>query len=1138
MALRGETIGQAYVRILADGSGFSDSAKDEIRQHQDDFGDAGEDASDHFWKGYEKENEKNAETSLDKTLKSFDKSRGRFAAQGELSGSSFMDGVREALEGAFPNDVGAAIGRNLSEGLESGAIRGTAGIKARLADIGPEVAKATKQITDEQANQWRIGYNQINRETEAGLRRVSQTIRQGAARVDVVKALFGESEADSKMYTESLVRQFGRLRIAVADFDKQVLKGGGARNALRTRLVQIAEAMPEAVRGTAAFEQEMRRLLGVLTPSGNLLGRWRDQIVKSGDATGRLFGKGSRNNALNFFGGLVTLLPSVISGFSKLTESVGGAVSRFNDLRKSEGLMSALQSSFGAFAKSAPGAIIAVGGAITSISVLLPSFGAAISGVTGLVLALAGSLGFALVGALGAVAGALVPFAAAIGVAALAMTGLGKKNSGLTKLKDDFKDLQEIAAKGVFGKDGAGLANLEPILKGITPLVDTISKALGGLLTQLGEFGKSKGFSDLMSSISKEIGPMVTALGTIGGKFAVGIGQAFVALGPIINQFLGWLDDVADKFVAFGQGGQKSGLAKWFDDAWDSAKIVGGLILNIIDLIGQLFSAGKGTGDSIFQSISDKVKEIVEWLSKPEGQKALADWFDFAKRIAGELGGVVTKVVEFVDALDTPESRKMLEFLLQGFQRLIGVATALTPLFLGISGAIMKIGDAWLAVGGWIKTAAGAVKDFFAGFGGKDSAIGKVDWSGLFSGIGAALSTAGQAIGDFFTVTIPGFWNSFWDARPWKDADWSDIFAPLKDIGWDVVEALLAPFVWLMDQLVGHSIIPDMINAIGAWFMKLPGMVASAIAGVMSAFGTWAANIILQMPAIIAAIVNGFKDIGSKIWAAAGKVAPGFTAWISGVVKVAITTATAVAKAFSGLAKKIISGAGSIASSFANWVSSLPGKAKTAANNIINAFGNLASRIISKAGSIASAFAKWASSLPGKAKALANDIAKAFSGLAKKAFDKAGSLASEIASWGKGVAGKAKSVASDIVSAFSGLASRIVKAIGTVVPNWALPKALRKAAGGIISSPVVSWVGEEGPEAIIPLNRNLSRVDPSVRALSAIAQGLPIPRGSEIDVKGSGTGGGGMQVTIVTPTKDPYAVAAEVFTRFTAASYV
>lgn len=46
------------------------------------------------------------------------------------------------------------------------------------------------------------------------------------------------------------------------------------------------------------------------------------------------------------------------------------------------------------------------------------------------------------------------------------------------------------------------------------------------------------------------------------------------------------------------------------------------------------------------------------------------------------------------------------------------------------------------------------------------------------------------------------------------------------------------------------------------------------------------------------------------------------------------------------------------------------------------------------------------------------------------------------------------------------------------------------ATGGTVFGPTHALVGEAGPEAIVPLNRPLSKVDPSVRALSAIAQGL------------------------------------------------
>ena len=87
----------------------------------------------------------------------------------------------------------------------------------------------------------------------------------------------------------------------------------------------------------------------------------------------------------------------------------------------------------------------------------------------------------------------------------------------------------------------------------------------------------------------------------------------------------------------FGKGGDSSGLSKFFSDAWASAKILGGLIMDIIGLVGTLLGAGKDTGDSIFAAIAKQVQEIVKWLSTPEGQKALKQWFADAKVLAGQL---------------------------------------------------------------------------------------------------------------------------------------------------------------------------------------------------------------------------------------------------------------------------------------------------------------------------------------------------------------------------------------------------------------------------------------------------------------------------------------------------------------------
>lgn len=66
--------------------------------------------------------------------------------------------------------------------------------------------------------------------------------------------------------------------------------------------------------------------------------------------------------------------------------------------------------------------------------------------------------------------------------------------------------------------------------------------------------------------------------------------------------------------------------------------------------------------------------------------------------------------------------------------------------------------------------------------------------------------------------------------------------------------------------------------------------------------------------------------------------------------------------------------------------------------------------------------------------------------------------------------------------------------LSTVVPGYG-----RYAAGILANRPTVGVFAEEGPEAVVPLNRPLSQVNPDVRALSAFAQG-------KLDLSGLGGG--------------------------------
>lgn len=92
------------------------------------------------------------------------------------------------------------------------------------------------------------------------------------------------------------------------------------------------------------------------------------------------------------------------------------------------------------------------------------------------------------------------------------------------------------------------------------------------------------------------------------------------------------------------------------------------------------------------------------------------------------------------------------------------------------------------------------------------------------------------------------------------------------------------------------------------------------------------------------------------------------------------------------------------------------------------------------------------------------------------------------------------------------------------------------ATGGLFSGGQWRVIGEAGPEAVVPLDRPLSAVDPSVRWLSAIAQGL-VP-GQNMAM--GGRGGKSIDAsgwTIVSPQSDPRAVATEALNYLVATSF-
>lgn len=162
---------------------------------------------------------------------------------------------------------------------------------------------------------------------------------------------------------------------------------------------------------------------------------------------------------------------------------------------------------------------------------------------------------------------------------------------------------------------------------------------------------------------------------------------------------------------------------------------------------------------------------------------------------------------------------------------MVGVALALAPI-IGIIAIIVLIVVGMMIA--WKENFLGMkkiVSFFFSGV--KDIFMGLVSFiSGIF------LIIKGIFMGDW-TMIWEGVKKIFWGALK---AIWGiikiliggigAIFVGLIRIVWSVIKLIIAPFVWLWNFLVGHSLIPDLINAIVDWFKKLPGKIWDVVKGI------------------------------------------------------------------------------------------------------------------------------------------------------------------------------------------------------------------------------------------------------------------------------------------------------------------
>lgn len=432
------------------------------------------------------------------------------------------------------------------------------------------------------------------------------------------------------------------------------------------------------------------------------LGRMGRSVDQTGDFFAKAFGKGARNNFFNLTGTIVGgitkavgLVPKAIDGFGKLGETffkigTGGQEAADGALKAGEGASKA-GASFGELAASGVASGIALAAVVAAVSIAV----SVLSLLAGVVVALAASISFALIGALGALLGLLLPVGAAVTVLGLAFLGLGKKGSEardqlagfLEPITTQFKALASVTRQHLFanlvtdGKTfGKGLGNLRP-------LILSTADALSHMFSEVAKASASPAFAKYIQTISDFTKTALPQLGAAVGHTFEGIGGIFTALIPLTQRFLDSMTRGSESFSKFANGADgQNKLTNFFKRAGDSAADLGHLLVDTTKLLGQLFSAGKGTGDNIIEQLDGQVRHFTEYLKK--NPKAVAGYFKDVQHFADELGHLSGAVIKLFDALDSPQGRKAATDIFGIITDIIKGTVALTPAFESVGGAI------------------------------------------------------------------------------------------------------------------------------------------------------------------------------------------------------------------------------------------------------------------------------------------------------------------------------------------------------------------------------------------------------------------------------------------------------------------
>ena len=670
MPIGAENIGTAYVRVIADGKDFD--LGDMFDGIEGDADKGGRRLSQAYQKGFIEEwkkapNQKALDEALRNSLIRGDSAR-------MFTASRQFQRFRDSLIKEY-GEIGRRAGDNLDRQLMSGRLD-ISGFKARLNDLSRDLVQAENELNREgmkqRENEWRRHLAHIAALEEDALRdRRAGLELDTAYRLNRLFDMRKEVEAQRELafltraFRENEQRDIKRLTALYRETRSEIelMQQGERRHSLTRRellenLRQVRLEMERngtLTRGMAVDIDRHRDALNRMNPELNV---YRRNLTNVADVTGAAFGRGSRNNFLNFMGSVArsTILAGV--GLINLAGYFSGLARRIADAGSIAG-------GFAVGAREiAKGAAIAIGGLGGLFGIIGPLL-SILSQLGGIMLALAASMGGALLGAISGLASTLafglggglaiaatgiVPLVAGIGVLSLAIKNADRDTKqAIRSIGDEFSGLGEVAARSTFGNIEEQATRFKGVIGDLAPLVEDIGKALSRVGDNWLDMLESKGYRDFRRALEDFLPGAVENLGNALGNALGGLAGMFRAAIPESQNFLGWLDRITERFNGWANSARgQSELATFFRRASDSAAELGGFMLALTGLFAELFDQANQPGNGMFASMAEGLERWTQVLD--DNPDIMRGWMDSMEAFGEFTGSVRDLLLELLSA--------------------------------------------------------------------------------------------------------------------------------------------------------------------------------------------------------------------------------------------------------------------------------------------------------------------------------------------------------------------------------------------------------------------------------------------------------------------------------------------------------